>query len=427
MLAVSLVQITCSVGSVYLGAKVAMAAGRDLRGAVLHQVGHVLGAGGRAVRGAVADHPQHQRRAAGADADRDERVILVMAPIMCVGGIFMAVREDLQLSWILVVAVPALALSMGLIIARMVPGFRLMQTRIDAVNRVLREQITGIRVVRAFVRERQEIWRFGIANTELTETALRVGRLMALMFPAVMLISNITSVAVIWFGGHEIDAGTMQIGSLTAMLSYIMQILMVGDDGVVPGDDGAARGGVRRPDRRGARHRILGRAADPIPSRSVPTLVSSSFRRRVLVPRRRGAGAARHQLPRRTRARPPRSSARTGSGKTTLLNLIPRLDRRHRRRGVRRGDRRARHRPRTAALADRARAAEAVPVLRHHRHQPALRQPRRHRRGTVAMPRDRAGRRLRPGHARGWTPRSRRAAPPSPAVSGSGSRSRGRW
>jgi ATP-binding cassette subfamily B protein len=108
----------------------------------------------------------------------------------------------------------------------MVPGFRAMQTKIDEVNRVLREQITGIRVVRAFVRERQETWRFGVANTELTDTALQVGRLMALMFPLVMLISNVTAVAVIWFGGHAIEAGTMQIGSLTAMLSYIMQILM---------------------------------------------------------------------------------------------------------------------------------------------------------------------------------------------------------
>jgi ATP-binding cassette subfamily B protein len=138
----------------------------------------------------------------------------------------MALREDLGLSWLLLIAVPALALSMGFIIARMVPAFRQMQTRLDQVNRVLREQITGIRVVRAFVREPLETWRFGVANTDLTDISVRVGRLMALMFPTVMLISNVTSVAVIWFGGKAIDTGEMQIGSLTALLSYIMQILM---------------------------------------------------------------------------------------------------------------------------------------------------------------------------------------------------------
>jgi ATP-binding cassette subfamily B protein len=152
--------------------------------------------------------------------------ILVMAPIMCIGGIAMSIREDVGLAWILAVTVPVLGLSMGFVISRMVPAFREMQTRIDGVNRVLREQITGIRVVRAFVRERSEIERFETANEQLTQTALRVGRLTAIMFPLVMVIANITSVAVIWFGGHEIDSGSMQIGSLTAMLSYIMQILM---------------------------------------------------------------------------------------------------------------------------------------------------------------------------------------------------------
>src|SRR5690606_14054179 len=152
--------------------------------------------------------------------------VLVMAPIMCVGGIVMALREDLQLSWLLLIAVPALALAMGFVVVRLVPGFRQVQERIDAVNRVLREQITGIRVVRAFVRERQEVWRFSLANNDLTEASLRVGRLMALMFPVVLLISNLTTVAVIWFGGHLIDRGELQIGALSAMLAYILQILM---------------------------------------------------------------------------------------------------------------------------------------------------------------------------------------------------------
>ncbi|WP_433661009.1 ABC transporter ATP-binding protein [Nocardia sp. CA-128927] len=226
MLAVTGVQIVASGCSVYFGAQAAMSAGRDMRGALLHRVGTfsarevgMFGAPSLITRN-TNDIQQVQLLIAMS------ATILVMAPIMCIGGIIMALREDLGLSWLLLIAVPALGLSMGWIISRMVPGFRDMQTRIDEVNRVLREQITGIRVVRAFVRERQETWRFGVANSELTDTALRVGRLMALMFPLVMLISNVTAVAVIWFGGHAVDAGTMQIGSLTAMLSYIMQILM---------------------------------------------------------------------------------------------------------------------------------------------------------------------------------------------------------
>ncbi len=226
MLAVSLLQIGCSIASVYLGARAAMAAGRDMRGAVLHKV-NTFSARELGQFGAPSLITRNTN-----DIQQIQLLVvmsctvLVMAPIMCVGGIVMALREDFGLSWLLVIAVPALGLSMAWIIAKMIPGFRSMQTKIDAVNRVLREQITGIRVVRAFVRERHETWRFGVANAELTESALFVGRMMALMFPTVMLISNVTCVAVIWFGGHEIDNGTMQIGSLTAMLSYIMQILM---------------------------------------------------------------------------------------------------------------------------------------------------------------------------------------------------------
>ncbi|MFD6401582.1 ABC transporter ATP-binding protein [Nocardia sp. NPDC060249] len=226
MLAVSCVQIVASAASVYFGAQAAMGAGRDMRGGVLHRV-ETFSAREVGMFGA----PSLITRSTN-DIQQVQLLIvmsvtiLVMAPIMCVGGVIMALREDLGLSWLLLIAVPALALSMGTIVARMVPGFRQMQERIDGVNRVLREQITGIRVVRAFVRERQETWRFGMANTALTDASLRVGKLMALMFPTVMLISNLTAVGVIWFGGHHVDNGTMQIGSLTAMLSYVMQILM---------------------------------------------------------------------------------------------------------------------------------------------------------------------------------------------------------
>ncbi|OZC58112.1 ABC transporter ATP-binding protein [Rhodococcus sp. 15-725-2-2b] len=226
MLLVSAVQIISSVAAVFIGARAAMGVGRDLRGAILHRVG-TFSAREVGQFGAPSLITRNTN-----DVQQVQLVIVmgftivVMAPIMCVGGIVMSLREDLGLSWILLIAVPGLAISMGLIIVKMVPAFRSMQKRIDAVNRVLREQITGIRVVRAFVREDFEVDRFGAANSALTDTALRVGRLMALMFPTVMLISNVTSVAVIWFGGHAIDDGTMQIGSLTALLSYIMLILM---------------------------------------------------------------------------------------------------------------------------------------------------------------------------------------------------------
>ncbi|MEC3913967.1 ABC transporter ATP-binding protein [Nocardia sp. CDC160] len=226
MLFYAAIQIVANAASVYLGSQAAMGAGRDMRSALLHRVGTfsarevgVFGAPSLITRN-TNDVGQVQLLILMS------ATILVMAPIMCVGGIFMALRESLQLSWLLLIAVPVLALTMAFIISRMVPGFRRMQVRIDVVNRVLREQITGIRVVRAFVRERQETWRFGVANTDLTAQSLYVGKYMALMFPAVMLISNVTTVGVIWFGGHAIDDGKMQIGSLTAMLTYIMYILM---------------------------------------------------------------------------------------------------------------------------------------------------------------------------------------------------------
>jgi len=152
--------------------------------------------------------------------------MLTMAPIMMIGGIFMALREDIGLSWLVAVAVPLLAAVIAVIVTRMVPGFQRMQGRIDRVNEVMREQIGGIRVIRAFVREPHETARFGTANHELTDVSLFVGRWMALLFPVLMLLLNVSTVAVIWFGGLRIDAGLMEIGSMTAYLSYLMQILM---------------------------------------------------------------------------------------------------------------------------------------------------------------------------------------------------------
>ncbi|WP_063018997.1 ABC transporter ATP-binding protein [Nocardia niwae] len=324
MLAVTGVQIVASAASVYLGAQAAMGAGRDLRGALLHRVGTfsarevgMFGAPSLITRN-TNDIQQVQLLIVMS------ATILVMAPIMCVGGIIMALREDLGLSWLLLIAVPALGLSMGVLISKMVPGFRDMQARIDEVNRVLREQITGIRVVRAFVRERQETWRFGLANTELTDTALRVGRLMALMFPTVMLISNVTAVAVIWFGGRAIDAGHMQIGSLTAMLSYIMQILMA----VMM----ASFLAMMAPRAAVSADRI-GEVLDtessvhpprlPQPFTDDPAVVDIQFAEFAF------PGAEKPVLKAiRFQVRPGTTTAivgSTGAGKTTLINLIPRL------------------------------------------------------------------------------------------------------
>ncbi|MET7749840.1 ABC transporter ATP-binding protein [Micromonospora sp. NPDC005367] len=226
MLAVSLVQIVCSIAAVYFGARTAMSFGRDTRAAIFQ---HVNRFSAREV--ARFGAPSLITRTTN-DVQQVQMLVLlsctmlVAAPIMCVGGVVMALREDLGLSWLMLVSVPVLAVALSLIIRRMVPGFRLMQTRIDTVNRVLREQITGIRVVRAFVREPYETERFGVANGDLSATALRVGRLLALIFPVVMLVLNVSSVAVLWFGAQRVDSGAIQIGALTAFLQYLMQILM---------------------------------------------------------------------------------------------------------------------------------------------------------------------------------------------------------
>jgi len=226
MLGVTLVQVACSITAVYFGAKVAMRVGRDLRGAIFQKVGEFserevskFGAPSLITRN-TNDVQQVQMLVLMTCT------LLVSAPILAIGGIILAMQQDIQLSWLIAVSVPILLVAVGLIITRMVPLFRTMQERIDRVNRVLREQLTGIRVVRAFVREDIETGRFRKANADVTDTALRAGRLFALMFPIVMLVLNVSSVAVIWFGAFRVQDGSMQIGTLTAFLQYLMQILM---------------------------------------------------------------------------------------------------------------------------------------------------------------------------------------------------------
>lgn len=226
MLGVSLVQVGATITAVYFGSRTAMAMGRDLRSAIFHQVAEFssrevtsFGAPSLITRN-TNDVQQIQTVTAMA------LTMMVTAPIMMVGGIIMALREDLGLSWLVVVAVPLLGVCVALIASRLIPAFRSMQKKIDTVNRVLREQATGIRVLRAFVREPYEAERFDQANSDLTNVALTVGRWMSAMFPVVMLILNLSSVAVLWFGGLRIEAGAMEIGSLTAFLTYLLQILM---------------------------------------------------------------------------------------------------------------------------------------------------------------------------------------------------------
>ena len=226
MLAVSLVQIICAIGAVYFGARTAMALGRDVRHGVFRRVqafsAREVGRFGTPslITRTTNDVQQVQMLAVMTFT------LLVSAPIMCVGGVILALNQDVPLSSLLLVAVPVLGVIVGLIISRMRPLFRLMQTRIDVINRVLREQISGVRVIRAFVRDPLERDRFATANDELFDVSLGVGRLMALMFPSVMLVLNLSTIAVLWFGGHIVASGGMQIGALTAFISYLLQILM---------------------------------------------------------------------------------------------------------------------------------------------------------------------------------------------------------
>ncbi|MFE9253632.1 ABC transporter ATP-binding protein [Streptomyces sp. NPDC006879] len=226
MVGVSLVQVVCNVGAVFFGARTAASLGRDVRAAVFDRVQSFsarevgqFGAPSLITR-STNDVQQIQMLVLMAFT------LMVSAPIMCVGGIVMALGLDVQLSMVLLAVVPVLGISVTVIVLKTRPLFRQMQERLDTVNRVLREQITGNRVIRAFVRDEFERNRFARANDELTDVSLSAGRLMALMFPTVILVVNISSVAVVWFGAQRIDSGGMEIGALTAFLAYLMQIVM---------------------------------------------------------------------------------------------------------------------------------------------------------------------------------------------------------
>jgi len=324
MLAITLAQIAAAIAAVWFGAGAAMRLGRDMREQIFTRVAAFserevgrFGAPSLITR-TTNDVQQVQMLVFMFMA------LMVTAPIMAIGGIILALQQDVGLSWLMAVAVPILLIAIGFIVVRMVPLFRRMQSRIDGVNRVLREQLTGIRVVRAFVRERHEERRFAVANAELTDTALRAGRLFALVFPLVMLIMNAASVAVLWFGAGGIDAGTTQIGALTAFLQYLIQILMAVMMAVMMS--------MMVPRAAVAAERI-GEVLDTESSVAPPLRAVRPARTDGTVEFRdvefRYPGAEEPVLSGISfRAEPGTTTAiigSTGSGKTTLVSLIPRL------------------------------------------------------------------------------------------------------
>lgn len=324
MLLVTGVQLTAALVAVYYASRTAMSFGRDVRGALFHRV---TAFSAREVNTYGA--PSLINRVTN-DVQQVQLLVLMTctlalaAPVTAVGGVVMAMRQDVDLAWLLLVSIPVLLVTVGTVMSRMIPRFQLMQTRIDTINRVLREQITGIRVVRAFVREPEERARFAGVNRDLTAVSLSAGRLMALMFPLVMLIINASSVALLWVGGHEIESGGATLGALVAFLTYFVLILM----SVMM----ATFVGVMAPRASVSAHRIqevldtetsVAPPADPVgrmPNPGTVELRDVAFAYpRAAAPVLSGVSVTTY--PGETTA----IIGSTGAGKTTLLNLVARL------------------------------------------------------------------------------------------------------
>jgi ATP-binding cassette, subfamily B, multidrug efflux pump len=324
MLAITLVLGFVSIVAVYWASRVSMGFGADVRGAVFTRV-----------QGFSAREMNHFGTPSLITRNTNDvqqvqvfvqaaLTLMVIAPIMCVGGIVLAIREGGPLSFLLVVAVPVMALFIGSVMRLVIPQFRVMQSRIDRINQVLLEQITGVRVIRAFVRNRSERERFGDANANLTMTALRVNRIFALTLPALMVILNLSSVAVLWFGGRYVSEGSLPIGNLTAFLTYILQILMAVMMAVMIA--------IFAPRAVASAERIM-QVLDTEPSVADPPSPVSPAHPTGEVEFCDVAfgypGGERPVLQNLSfTLRPGETSAiigGTGSGKTTLLNLIPRL------------------------------------------------------------------------------------------------------
>ncbi len=324
MLGVTLVQVVFAVIAVYFGSKAAMAFGRDVRGALFRRVtafstSDVNTFGPSSLITRITNDVQQTQLLVAMIC-----TLFVAAPIMIVGGLFFAIREDGPLSLILLVAIPALVFSMGIVVVRLIPQFEFMQERIDRVNQVLREQITGMRVVRAFVREPEEGERFGVANANLTDTSLRAGRLQALLFPSVMLVLNVSSVAAVWIGGNRVDAGDTQIGTMIAFLTYLIQILtaVMMATFVAVMWPRAAVCAARLEEVLDTEPSL---AAPPVPVREMPERATFEMRNVTFS----YPGAEEPVLSdvsfRVTRGQKLAVVGSTGAGKTTLINLGPRL------------------------------------------------------------------------------------------------------
>ncbi|MDJ0312261.1 ABC transporter ATP-binding protein [Arthrobacter sp. H35-D1] len=322
MVVVCFVQVTSAIGGIYFGARTSMAIGRDLRREVYYRV-NALGTLDVSRFGTATLITRNTN-----DVQQVQMLVLmalnfmVSTPIMCIGGIIMALREDVGLSWLVWVSVPLLFAVVGVLVVKLLPLFREMQDRIDTVNGVLREQITGIRVIRAFVREGFEAGRYRDANLALTKVSVKVGNLFVLMFPVIMMILHLATAAVLWFGGHRVDAGQMQIGSLTAFLQYLLQILVAVMMGVFM---------VMMIPRAAISAERLDEVLSAEPSLAVPAGVSQPERHEVEFSNVSFGypGAERPVLNNVSfTARQGQTTAivgSTGSGKSTLLNLIPRL------------------------------------------------------------------------------------------------------
>ena len=324
MLIACLVQVVTAIAGIYFGARTAMAVGRDLRREIYRKV-DTLGAIDVAKFGTATLITRGTN-----DVQQVQMLVLMMlnfmvsTPIMCIGGIIFALREDAGLSWLVWVSVPLLFVIVGFLVFLLLPLFRLMQDRIDGINSVLREQIMGIRVVRAFVREPFESERYQRANEAITVVSVKVGNLFVLMFPAIMMILHLATAAVLWFGGQRVDAGDIQVGSLTAFLQYLLQILTAVMMGVFM---------VMMIPRAVVCAERISEVLSTQPSMAVPAQpaprVPTDGRVEFTDVTFGYPGAERPVLDHVSFvAEPGKTTAivgSTGAGKTTLLNLIPRL------------------------------------------------------------------------------------------------------
>ena len=324
MLVVSIVQVGAQVGATWCGARASMSFGRDVRQAIFD----------RAISFSEREMGQFGAPTLITRNTNDVQqvqqftlmsvIMIIAAPLMMIGGVIMALREDVGLSWLIVVAVVLLGAVVGVIVVQMTPLFKQMQQRIDALNRVLREQISGLRVIRAFIREPTEAKRFDQANHDLADTAIAVGQRMVTLFPAVMFIMSLSQVAVMWFGGQRIDQGYLQVGQLTAYLSYLAQILMSVMMATVMLMIGprAAVTAARINEVLGTESSVV---TPPDPVRELTLHADVQFDNVSFAYPGAEKPVLHHMTFHAQKGKTTAIIGATGSGKTTLINLVPRL------------------------------------------------------------------------------------------------------